>query len=373
MFAEAARNLKALYGEGYEWVECGQTDGYRRCRCEACEAMDEYRDPDGCWVPGKPADRIHCFHAALAGEVAKASPGRKLLVIAYGPSAEVPQRFQSFPGNVVIEFTHDPPELLSRWQQRQNQFTSYVYWFGLYHKLGYGPKSSPQRVASEMRRHRAAGSEAFFFCGGGECWGTEAPSYYVTAELLRNPNLSETALVRDFCQGLFGPAGPTMEEYFRTFLAAADSYQKLGKAEVVPGQPFRGKPLTAGEAFLQSFDAAALESCDRLLERAAREATAEAERKRVRFFRDGFEYVRLTWLAFRSAQECQRKRDDQTQAALEQVLRQREAFVRELVAREAENGADLPPVFRGTEEDLLWGPGGEYRAVFRAGAEAASR
>jgi hypothetical protein len=141
----------------------------------------------------------------------------------------------------------------------------------------------------------------------------------------------------------------------------------------VPGQPFRGKPLTAGEAFLQSFDAAALERCDRLLERAAREATEEAEGKRVRFFRDGFEYVRLTWLAFRSAQEWQQKRDDQTKAALEQVLRQRQDFVRELVAREAENGADLPPVFRATEEDLLWGPGGEYRAVFQTGAEAAGR
>jgi len=361
LLAEAAKNLKAIYAEGYEWVECGQTDGYQRCRCEACEAADEYRADAGYWVVGTPADRIHSFHAELARQAKEAYPGRKLLVIAYGPSAEVPHRFDRYPDNVVIEFTHDPPELLARWQTRQERFTSYVYWFGLYHPMGYGPKSSPEHVASEMRRHRAAGSEAFFFCGGGECWGTEAPSYYVTAEMLRDPSRDEKTLVREFCSGLFGAAGPTMERYFSSFMAAGDEYSRLTQATPVDGQPFVGKSRTPAEIMLHCFDAERLEECGRLLRQAEQEAPDEAARTRVGFFRDGFDYVRLTWLCLRAAEEA---RDEPGRTALRALVGERDGFVRELTAREAARSADLPPVFRGGVEDLLYGPGGMYKEAF---------
>lgn len=368
LLAEAAKNLKAIYAEGYEWVECGQTDGYQRCRCEACEAADEYRADAGYWVVGTPADRIHSFHAALAQQVQEAYPGRKLLVIAYGPSAEVPHRFDRYPDNVVIEFTHDPPELLARWRTAQDRFTSYVYWFGLYHPMGYGPKSSPGHVASEMRRHRAAGSEAFFFCGGGECWGTEAPSYYVAAEMLRDASKDESMLVREFCSGLFGSAGPTMERYLASFMAAGDEYARFTQAEPVDGQPFVGESRTPAEVLLHCFDAERLEECGRLLGQAAQEAPDDAARTRVSFFRDGFEYVRLTWLCLRAAEEA---RDETGRAALRRLVGEREDFVRELTGREAARSADLPPVFRGGVEDLLYGPGGMYKeALDKAAAPA---
>lgn len=369
MFAEALANLKAIYAEGYEWVELGQTDGYQRCRCPACEALDEYRDPSGYWVPERPADRIHLFHAALAERIGEAYPDRKVLIIAYGPTGEVPDKLDGFGDNVVIEFTHDPPELLERWKQFHDRFTAYVYWFGLYQMMGYGPKSSPWHVASELRRLKASGVEAYYLCGGGECWGTEAPCYYVVSRLLRNPELSAAELLREFCTGLFGDAGPAMEEFFRAFLSAADEYRRLASIEVKPGVPYRGERRTPDAVYRDCFDEAALARCAGLLERARAEAPDEAARRRIGFFRDGFEYVRLTALAFRRAKAWEESKDAETRAALDEMVKQREAFVRKLLERQATNGADLPPVFQGSLEQLLDGPRGEYKRLLATQAE----
>ena len=364
MLAEALANLRAIYDQGYEWVELGQTDGYQRCRCAACEAMDEYRDPSGYWIPERPADRVHLFHSALAAGIRKSHPDRKVLIISYGPTGEVPHELDRFPDNVVVEFTHDPPELLARWRSFHSRFTAYIYWFGLYHRMGYGPKGSPQYVASELRRLRDVGVEAYYFCGGFDCWATEAPSYYVAAQLLRNPDLNEATVLGEFCSGLFGNTGPLMERFFQTFMAAADKYRETGRIEVTPREPYRGKSRSTGEIYLQCFDEAALDECSRLLNHADATAANDAARRRIRFFRDGFEYVRLTALAFRRAEAWGDRKDEKTREALNGVLRQREAFVSELLKRQAANGADLPAVFEASREQLLFGPRRQYEPSF---------
>lgn len=363
MFAEAAAYLNSLFSEGYEWVELGQSDGWRRCRCERCEAADDYRS-DGWWIPGCPADRIFSFHAALAEEALKAHPQGKVLLISYGPTGEVPGRLERLPDNVVVEFTHDPPELLERWNRFHHSFTSYVYWFGLYHEMGYGPKSSPTHVAAEMRRHRAAGSQAFFLCGGDECWGTEAPTYYVMAQLLRDPSLDEATLLRDFCDGLFGEAGGTMREYFTTFLEAADDYRAFTAAEVQTGEPYRAPNRSPEEVYRHCFPQARLLSCAALLQRAQAELTTDDERRRLQLFQDGFDYVRLTAEAFAAAQRHAEDDDEASRMALTECLRRRAELVEALVARGQASGADLPPVFRAGTEDLLFGPGKAYAGVF---------
>ena len=364
MFAQALTSLRDLYDQGYEWVELAQTDGYQRCRCAACEAMDEYRDPSGYWLPETPADRIHSFHRELMEQIRKSHPGRMAVIIAYGPSAAVPRAFASFPDNVAIEFTHDPPELLAAWNRFHSRFTAYVYWFGTYHRMGYGPKSAPQYVASELRRIEAAGAEAFYFCGGFECWGVEAPSYYVALQLMRNPQLSETALVSEFCTGLFGSAGPAMERFFGAFFTAAARYRQTEAPQVIPGVPYSGKSRSHSEVYLDCFDNAALEACGRYLDAANAAAPDDDTRRRIRLFRDGFEYMRLTTLAFRRAEELADQEGADARAALDDILKRREAFVDELLARQMTSRGDLPPVFQASREQLLFGPSGEYESAF---------
>jgi len=364
MRAEALARLRAIFDQGYEWVELGQTDGYRRCRCEECEALDEYR-VDGWWVPGVPADRIHLFHDWLAREVGQSHPGRTVLIIAYGPTGEVPQAIEHFGGNVAVEFTHNPQWLIDRWVGWHDRFTAYVYWWGLYQKLGFGPKSSPQHVADEVRRMRDAGVEAFYLCGGGECWSTEAPGYYVYSRLQRDPTLDADALVDEFCDGLFGAAAGAMREYFDTLYEAAERYRALGAGTPVVGEPWIGQPRELSEIYAECFPATWGENCSRLLARAEEQAAAEgAVLERIAFFRDGLEYLRHTAACLVSHERWLADRSDANLEAHRALMAEREAFVDAMLARQAARGADLPPVFGAGRDLLLRGPRDIYADLY---------
>ncbi len=365
MRREALRNLRALFDEGYEWVQLGQTDGWKRCRCPECEALDDYRQPVGWWVPGVPADRIHLFHAWLTRQVAKSHPDRTVLNIAYGPTAEVPEKVAGFGDNVVIEFTQKPPSLVGRWMDYHDRFTAYVYWWGLYHRVGFGPKSTPRYVASEIRRMVDAGAEAFFLCGGGECWSTEAPAYYVYSRMQRDPTLDEEALVDEFCEGLFGEAAGTMRAYFDTFFEAAERYREMGHKEVVEGEPYRGERRPTSEWYLHCYPDEWFERCEQLLDRANAEAQSDAVRRRIAYFRDGFEYIRVTTECYHTLVAWQQEKTEAKLAAHRTAVEAREAFVDAMLQRDAARGGDLPPCFSLGRKWLLTGPRDRYADLYR--------
>lgn len=360
MRAAALEQLRAIFDIGFEWVELGQTDGWQRCRCPECEALDDYRSDVGWWVPGVPADRIHLFHDWLAREVAQSHPGRKLLNIAYGPSAEVPAAFERFGDNVAIEFTHSPQSLIDRWTARQDRFTAYVYWWGLYQRIGFGPKSSPEYVASEVRRMLDAGVEAFYLCGGGECWSTEAPGYYVYSCLQRDPTLDEEALVNEFCDGLFGEASDTMRRYFDTFFEASERYRLMTATDPVEGEPFVGPRLSTGEIYVECFPRGWRRDCGQLLERAMNEATSDDVRARIDYFRNGFDYVRRTAECYDTLAAWQGQKTEENLAAHRKALEAREAFVDAMLALDNLRAGDLPPSFSLGREYLLRGPRDRY-------------
>jgi len=199
---------------------------------------------------------------------------------------------------------------------------------------------------------RLPGARAFYLCGGGECWAVEAPSYYVFARLQRQPDLDEDKLLAEFCRDLFGKAAPPMARYFRIFLGAADRYHGLTAIRVRPGIPYRGKEQTAADLASACFSPVAIEACRRLLERAAATATSEPERRRIAFFRDRFDYVRLTTLAYRCQRERKQHDTEAARAALHAAVHARGEFLAEMLRRQVAWGADLPPAFQGTLEDL---------------------
>lgn len=363
LFNLALHELRAIFDAGYEWVELGQTDGYQRCRCPECEALDVYRETVGYWVPGVPADRVHLFHHALARAIAESHPGRTVLIISYGPTGEVPDAIESFGENVAIEFTHSPQALIDRWTDYHDRFTAYVYWFGLYQRMGFGPKSSPQHVADEVQRMRRAGVEAFYLCGGGECWATEAPGYYVYSRLQRDPELQADGLVDEFCQALFGPAAEAMREYFDTLYRAAERYRQVTRHEPEMGEPFRGRRLETSEVYGECFPPAMMAECAALLDRAEAQADDEDERRRIAYFRDGFHFIRLTAECFRSLQRWRENPGPRTRDAHRELLAQREQFVHAMLQRDAARGGDLPPVFKASREVLLHGPRNRYEEL----------
>ncbi len=363
MRALALKRLRDLFDSGYEWVELGQTDGYKRCCCERCEALDDY-DAGGWWLPGVPADRIHLFHDWLAREIAKSHPDRTIVDISYGPSAEVPEAVESFGDNVVVEFTHSPQSLIDRWTAWHDRFTAYVYWWGLYQRIGFGPKSSPGYVASEVRRMVDAGVEAFYLCGGGDCWATEAPGYYVYSRMQRDPTLDEDALMDEFCEGLFGEQADAMRAYFDAFFEAADRYRVLGHHEPVIGEPYHGERRPTSEWYLHSYPDEWLDRCAALLDEAEAEARSDDVLARIAYFRDGFDYVRVTTACYHTLVAWQQEKTEANLAAHRDAVEAREAFVEAMLERDAARAGDLPPCFSLGRKWLLNGPRDRYADLY---------
>jgi len=368
MWDEALRNLKQLYAPGYERVVLCQADGYRRCECEACEALDDYRIT-GWYLPGVPADRVWVFHDFLARGLKAAYPDRKLVILAYGPTGEVPHRLRSLPDNVIVEWCHPTRGAVSRWTQFHNQFSAFVYWY-VSESRNYVPMPL-EGVSAEFKRLAAAGVRSFYFCGGDRCWGLHAPSYYLIGQLLRDPHRDADAVLDEFCQGLFGPSAGAMKRFFAAY------YEKTGQRWELMLPETLGKPYDyvahekPQELYLTSFPTEVLQRCEGHLADAETAAPNEVIRKRIRLFRDGFEYSKFTAEGFAQLKQFQADRSADKLAVLAQAVERRNRFVEDLFQRQKNNRDDLPPVFSDSLEHVLYGTHDHLAIPFRTLPQAA--
>jgi len=370
MWTEALCNLKELFAPGYEMVVLCQVDGYRRCQCEACEATDDYRIT-GWYLPGSPADRIWVFHDFLARGIRKVYPDRKLIILAYGPTGEVPHRLASLPDNVIVEWCHPTPAVVERWRKFHDQFSAFVYWF-VSESRNYVPMPF-KGVAAEFKRLASAGVRGFYLCGGNRCWGTNAPTYYLVGQLLRDPKRNAETVLDEFCAGLFEGSAPAMKQFFDTYYEKAGHRWELMLPETL-GEPYdyvaHEKPR---DLYLACFPEDVLRRCERALKQAEDLAVNDVVGKRIRLFRDGFEYSKLTAHGFARLKDYQENGSEQNLAALEESVERRNRFVEELFERQKSNRGDLPEVFTGSKEQLLYGSKNKLAVPFRFLPKAAGR
>lgn len=109
MLKEMEKRLDA----GYAWVELGQTDGYGFCSCERCKAIH----PEF-------GERLWIVHRRLAEEIQRRRPGKRVMIIAYGPTQMPPKTFSSFPDNVVIEIARHTAVAFREWSKFEEQKVS---------------------------------------------------------------------------------------------------------------------------------------------------------------------------------------------------------------------------------------------------------
>ena len=222
-----AEGIRKKFDEGYEWVQLGQSDGYRPCECDACKALDR---------PGEVHEQVQIPHHNVIRMVQETHPDRKVHMMVYGPTVQPSARIDRYSPNVIGEvginwtlaqafvgkenFSRERlvaghEAALRAWSERiPSGLTAYVYYFGTYHNLGLAPKLSPRMVAEEIRRLHKFNVRGIYFCGGGENWGAEGPSYYVAARLMNDPSLDCEPLVEEYCRLTFGPAAGTMRAYY---------------------------------------------------------------------------------------------------------------------------------------------------------------
>jgi hypothetical protein len=90
-------------------------------------------------------------------------------------------------------------------------------------------------------------------------------------------------------------------------------------------------------------------------------------------FRDGFEYSKLTAGGFARLKQFQTDRSEGNLAVLAKAVERRNRFVEDLFHRQKNNRDELPLVFGGSLEHLLYGTHDHLAMPFRTLPKAASR
>ena len=316
--------LRGKFDEGFDWAQLAQSDGYRRCECPACDALDNYRAWEGTdtflfnTLRRNPCERILQLHRDIAEQCRRSHPKGKVHILSYGPTTMPSRKFDKFPDNVVIELCNTDPRVIEAWRGKAKAFTAYVYYYGTYNAPGPGPKFTAAHAAEQLRLLRDNHIEGIYFCGIGECWGLEGHSYYATAKLLGNPDLDPKALVAEYCAGLYGKAAPAMVRFYEALDGVVSLYY--------PMKRLSGGKLaalnTAESVYVMMYPPAVLNRLDALLRAAETLADDDRGRRWVGLSRVTFDYVKLTANAYHLYRAYQANPCRASLAQLQQAVEQ---------------------------------------------------
>jgi hypothetical protein len=270
------RYFSKLFDKGYRWVEYNQSDGWVRCECDHCNAMDLLderqremgpywtREDDPCGDPRRvPAERLWVPFQAIAERLYEKYPDRKIVPLAYHPTFIPPRKNPRFPPNVMISLTREYPAHFEAFAGCGK--TIWTYWWGDYHGAGLTPNMMPHQVADRLRPLAEQDVKGIFSCGGGEKWGLEGCAYYVYAKLSWNPSLDPDAVLDDYCSGVYHAAAPHMKEFFNLIEARVAA----GKAtQTVADRASNLHKIVSAAYFPEAYPTRILNSLDILLARA---------------------------------------------------------------------------------------------------------
>ena len=307
--------------EGYEWIELAQTDGYVPCDCPKCRALHP-----------EPSERLWIVHRKLAAEMAKRRPGKKVMIIAYGPTVHPPKTFDSFPKNVVIQMCHYAPEDFDEWTRFDVPKTVYVYNWGTYHVTGFGPKRTPRYADEQVKRFVASKVRGVYMCGAFECLGLEGPVYYVYGRTLGDPTLNRETVTAEYYRLVFGKARAPMKAFYEDMYESLELYGVLRRPNFRT-ERYRVQTLgTPEDAYCTLFPAKLLGAMTKNLERAKALAEDPAVRERLRLVEYEFEYVRNLATIFQLYRAYRLKPNWQTFGILAEAVEARRAMLKQRFA-----------------------------------------
>ena len=198
--------------KGYEQTQLGQSDSFHVCYCRECiKARGQ----------NSPGEFLWRMHRDMALRLMKDRPGKKVVIMAYGPTWQPPKTFDSFPPNVIIELASfnlknaaEPGSVWQQWMKFPNAKASYLYSWGFYNFAGFTPNRSIAYLSNEVELYRNSGVIGIYRCGFGELPGLEGPSYFIFGQRLDDPDADIGLLLKKYCRQAFGKGGPVMEKFF---------------------------------------------------------------------------------------------------------------------------------------------------------------
>ncbi|MBR3924285.1 MAG: DUF4838 domain-containing protein, partial [Kiritimatiellae bacterium] len=279
------KELLAKFDSGAETVQLAQQDGNQWCQCEECK---KFGGPKADTV----GEKIWILHRRVAERIAKLRPGKKVNIISYSVTSTPPKTFNEFPENVMIEVCSPTEARLKNWKENYkvpHGFVVYIYFWGNYPLPGLTAKRSYMRCVEMIKTFKRYGVHGVYRCGFGELFGMEGPVYYLFGRLIDDPDANPNAVVKEYCDRAFGPAGDSMVEFFNTLdrrLMAADLMENKGSEY---GSALPQNPLDL-LAFIYTPETAA--KMDATLTVAEGLAETSKQKTRLALVRKEFDYAR---------------------------------------------------------------------------------
>ncbi len=309
------KQMEGIFDAGYDQVQLGQTDGYIPCQCDACKAIN----PD-------PKERTWIFHRELAAEMNQRRPGKKVVIISYGPTAEPPRTFKTFPPNVMIQLAHYSAEDFKAWQSFDVKKTVYIYNWGTYQDTGFGPKRTPKYAAEQIKLFRDNKVRGIYLCGGFEDMGLEGPVFYTYGRMIGNPDQDWRKVVGEFYRDAYGKSAGAMTDFFQTLYGRMELYSDSNR----PNHASEAKPSLAkgaGATMAALFPRDVLAKLEQSLKEAEALDSDAGVQARIRLVRREFEYVKSVAGIYYAYAEYQARPDWETFGAVEQAVEARTKLI----------------------------------------------
>jgi len=296
--------MRMRFDQGLDWASLGQEDGYVRCQCPACEAMDDYRDcPAGMrwedFQTGKlretPCERVFFLHKAVIDEIAKSHPDKMVMLMCYAPTTWPSKKIKYFGDNVIAEVMDPNPEVLEAWRDKVAGIASKVDWFNTQCPMGVNIGLTPRETAERIRYLHENGVVGLAQYAEGN-WGLQGPTFYALGRLMGDPSLDHEALVEEYCRGVYGKAGATMLEFFNVLYTRLERVLPLFPGDMAAdgrnfGLPRRG--VTTTELYISMYPPEVLRKLEALLDKAGAEADTRRAKGWLRLTRDYFDFTNL--------------------------------------------------------------------------------
>lgn len=274
------REMEKHLDEGFAWVELAQTDGYVPCQCEACRAIH----PD-------PGERTWIVHRDLAERMLERRPGKRVMIISYGPTVDPPKTFTSFPENVVIQMCRYTPQAFAAWAPYAVDKTVYVYNWGSYHVPGFAPIHTPRYMVEQARLFRQHGVRGIYICGQMQTWGLDGPAFYAYGKALSDPDRDPDELRREYVTAAFEEAAVPMLAFFTAMHNRIEWYSAFQAPELLaPGVP--GPFSTPEDYYCHFFPAKLLQDLSANLQRAQALARSDRVKAQLQLVAIEFDNVR---------------------------------------------------------------------------------
>lgn len=199
-----------------------QGDGFAWCQCDKCRALDA--------VPGvEMTDRLLDYVNAIAREVAKRYPDKRILTLAYtNATSPPPVRVMPEP-NVMVQYCPYPhrtdchshdfaceknrqgyQDLMGWLAKCPNNM--YIFDYPTGYQNWYEPFGSFWAMKRKLDLYAKGGVKGLFYCGTPQNFRNLF--VYVQSQLLWHPETPVEPLIEEFMGAWYGAAAPAVRQYF---------------------------------------------------------------------------------------------------------------------------------------------------------------